>query len=179
MLGGVLNLHLQIRSIVVDSLMCKPAYSNRFTVEEQCYETLHTFKLSLVGICLFKTNNRNTRTRCEICSKLTVKASEERYTAVNDIILVSVSFTLNRFHNCNLTIAKNSQTLISSSSASSSGYWTFYFSAFKAWLSWSSFESLSLVVALYIWLRKSLFFEWKHLLVGSGIDCPENVTLKI
>ena len=26
------------------------------------------------GICLIKVNNRNTRTRCEICSKLTIKA---------------------------------------------------------------------------------------------------------
>ena len=27
------------------------------------------------GIFLFKVNNRNTRTRCEICSKLTIKTS--------------------------------------------------------------------------------------------------------
>ena len=27
----------------------------------------------LAGIYLFKINNRNTRTRCEICSKLTIK----------------------------------------------------------------------------------------------------------
>ena len=25
------------------------------------------------GNCMFKVNNRNTRTRCEICSKLTIK----------------------------------------------------------------------------------------------------------
>ena len=30
------------------------------------------------GIYLLKVNNRNTRTRCEICSKLTVKATERR-----------------------------------------------------------------------------------------------------
>ena len=29
-----------------------------------------------VGIYMFKVNNRNTRTRCEICSKLTIKTSE-------------------------------------------------------------------------------------------------------
>ena len=28
----------------------------------------------------FKVNNRNTRTRCEICSKLTIKTPMERYT---------------------------------------------------------------------------------------------------
>ena len=30
------------------------------------------------GIYLFKVNNRNTRTRCEICSKLTIKTPERR-----------------------------------------------------------------------------------------------------
>ena len=30
------------------------------------------------GIYLLKVNNRNTRTRCEICSKLTVKIPEQR-----------------------------------------------------------------------------------------------------
>ena len=29
-----------------------------------------------VGIYLLKVNNRNTRTRCEICSKLTIKTPE-------------------------------------------------------------------------------------------------------
>ena len=31
-----------------------------------------------VGIHLLKVNNRNTRTTCEICSKLTIKTSERR-----------------------------------------------------------------------------------------------------
>ena len=31
-----------------------------------------------VGIYLLKVNNRNTRTRCEICSKLTIKTPERR-----------------------------------------------------------------------------------------------------
>ena len=30
------------------------------------------------GNCMFKVNNRNTRTRCEICSKLTIKTPERR-----------------------------------------------------------------------------------------------------
>ena len=29
-----------------------------------------------VGNYMFKVNNRNTRTRCEICSKLTIKSPE-------------------------------------------------------------------------------------------------------
>ena len=31
------------------------------------------------GVYLFKVNNRNSRTRCKICSKLTTKAPERRY----------------------------------------------------------------------------------------------------
>ena len=31
-----------------------------------------------VGIYIFKVNNRNTRTRCQICSKLTIKTPERR-----------------------------------------------------------------------------------------------------
>ena len=31
-----------------------------------------------VGIYLFKVNNRDTRKRCEVCSKLTRKAPEQR-----------------------------------------------------------------------------------------------------
>ena len=41
------------------------------------------------GIYLFKVNNRNTRTRCKICSKLTLKIPERRQ---------SLLLTLNIFH---------------------------------------------------------------------------------
>ena len=34
--------------------------------------------LNPAGIYLLKVNNRNTRTRCEICSKLTIKIPERR-----------------------------------------------------------------------------------------------------
>ena len=45
-----------------------------------------------VGIYLLKINNKNTRTRCEICSKLTITISERRHWRRN-------SFgTLRRFH---------------------------------------------------------------------------------
>ena len=43
------------------------------------------------GIYLFKVNNRNTRTRCEICSKLTINTPERRFLVrknheVNEVI---------------------------------------------------------------------------------------------
>ena len=46
------------------------------------------------GIYLFKVNNRNTRTRCEICSKLTINTPERRHGDV----LVYLLLTLNIFH---------------------------------------------------------------------------------
>ena len=35
-------------------------------------------KLRSLSLYLFKVNNRNTRKRCEICSKLTIKTPERR-----------------------------------------------------------------------------------------------------
>ena len=38
-----------------------------------------SFVLDLASIYLLKVNNRNTRTRCEICSKLTIKTPERHW----------------------------------------------------------------------------------------------------
>ena len=38
---------------------------------------LKALKSNPAGIYLLKVNNRNTRTRCEICSKLTIKTPEQ------------------------------------------------------------------------------------------------------
>ena len=43
---------------------------------EQCYNKETRTKLIPAGIYLFKVNNRNTRTRYEICSKLAIKTPE-------------------------------------------------------------------------------------------------------
>ena len=42
---------------------------------------------------MFKVNNRNTRTRCQICSKLTIKTPERRQRRQVPLLL-----TLNIFH---------------------------------------------------------------------------------
>ena len=49
------------------------------------------FKTFPAGNDMFKVNNRNTRTRCEICSKLTIKIPERRR-------LISLLLTLGKFH---------------------------------------------------------------------------------
>ena len=50
---------------------------------------------------MFKVNNRNARTRCEICSKLTIKAPERHHFIVNfehvsHLVLMFLLLTLSR-----------------------------------------------------------------------------------
>ena len=63
-----------------------------------------SLKMYQVWIYLLKVNNRNTRTRCEICSKLTMKAPERHQWCCPDVFianfehishLVQVFFTVN------------------------------------------------------------------------------------
>ena len=44
------------------------------------------------GIYLFKVNNRNTRTRCEICSKLTINTPERRGDVLVYLLLTDPEF---------------------------------------------------------------------------------------
>ena len=59
------------------------------------------------GNNMFKINNRNTRTRCEICSKLTIKTPERRhwhrsavftvnFEHISHLVLVFILITLSR-----------------------------------------------------------------------------------
>ena len=53
-------------------------------------------KISLTfGIYLLRVSNKNTRTRCEICSKLIVKTPERRQWPCSDLVLVFLLLTLN------------------------------------------------------------------------------------
>ena len=61
-------------------------------------------KVTLAGDCMFKVNNRTTRARCEICSKLTMKAHEWRHSGgfivnfehISHLALVFLLLTLSR-----------------------------------------------------------------------------------
>ena len=57
-----------------------------------CIQVLVT-KVPIV-IYLVKANNRNTKTKCEICSKLTIKIQNDAI----GFVLVSLLLTLNVFH---------------------------------------------------------------------------------
>ena len=56
--------------------------------------TMFQYKQSSAGIHLLKVNNRNTRTRCEIYSKLTIKTPERHH----DVVLASLLLTMNISH---------------------------------------------------------------------------------
>ena len=43
-----------------------------------------------VGIYLLKVNNRNSRMRCEICLKLTIKTPEQRQSRRSGVFIVNV-----------------------------------------------------------------------------------------
>ena len=53
-----------------------------------------------VGNYMFKVNNRDTRTRCEICSQLTIKTPER-------VVLASLLLTLNIFTPCSSVFIVN------------------------------------------------------------------------
>ena len=50
------------------------------SVSVPCFKLVSylVFESFVLNIYLFKINNRSTRKRCEICSKLTIKTSERR-----------------------------------------------------------------------------------------------------
>ena len=83
-------------NIYWDHLLC--AYKQLFA--------LHCW-MNPAGNYMFKVNNRNTRTRCEICSKLTIKTPERRqwrrsgvfivnFEHISHLVLVFLLLTLNR-----------------------------------------------------------------------------------
>ena len=51
-----------------------------------------------VNICLFKVNDKNSRKRSEICSKLTIKTPERCQNDVSGVVLIFLLLTLNMFH---------------------------------------------------------------------------------
>ena len=68
----------------------------------------HNFNTFLVGINMFKFNKKNTRARCEIYLKLTIKTLERRQFAlsifncehISHLVLVLLKLTLNSLQLC-------------------------------------------------------------------------------
>ena len=76
------------------------SFNNIFRWPSTCHSIKTNYaKLQTIGpdpanIYLFKVNNRNTRRRCEICSKLTRKSPERRQ-LISLLLLVFLLLTLN------------------------------------------------------------------------------------
>ena len=77
-------------SLIYFIAFVKPAY----------YFYVRTKKLLNFHICisvpacnyLFKVNNRNTRTRCELCSQLTIKTPELRHWRRSGVFIVNIEY---------------------------------------------------------------------------------------
>ena len=57
------------------------------STSNSCY--LNMFSDFPAGIYLLKVNNRNTRIKCEICSKLTIKTLERRHWRFCGVLIVN------------------------------------------------------------------------------------------
>ena len=95
------SLHLVIKLKPVGIWMFKTGLTGIFLKE------YYIFKCRL-NIYLLKVNNRNTRTRCEICSKLTIKTPERpqwrrshvfivNFDHISQLVLVFAILTLNMY----------------------------------------------------------------------------------
>ena len=58
----------------------------------KCFLTSVIVKYYPAEIYLLKLNNRNTRTRCEICSKLTIKTPERRHWGRSGVLIVNFEY---------------------------------------------------------------------------------------
>ena len=61
--------HLKLKKSFASNLISDPHFLEKF-LNDYCHPA---------GNFMFKVNNGNTITRCEICSKLTIKTPERRY----------------------------------------------------------------------------------------------------
>ena len=57
--------------------------------QRYCFSTIWYATTTPAGICLLKMNNRNTRARCEICSKLIIKTLERRHRRRSGVFIVN------------------------------------------------------------------------------------------
>ena len=71
---------------------------------------LYSLRFYPAGIYVLKVN-KNTRTRCEICSKLTIKTPERQNDAIG-AVLVFLLLTLNIFHTCSSVYTVNFEHVI-------------------------------------------------------------------
>ena len=94
---------------------------NPFFAKRNVYKTLGSdgsfVYVIPAGNDMFKINNRNTRTRCKICSKLTIKTPQRRqwrrsgvffvnFEHISHLVLVFLLLTLSRYMQAGICIQK-------------------------------------------------------------------------
>ena len=76
------NLGVQVRKFVIEVLSKHTSFGAKIPIGNYMFLQLHVRvtcpRNYSASIYLLKVNNRNTRTRCEICSKLNIKTPERR-----------------------------------------------------------------------------------------------------
>ena len=73
-------------------MCCKP---NEWFLYEMYHWAENENELYPAGNYMFKINNRNTKTRCEICSNLTLKTPEQRQLGRSGFFFVNFEHLLN------------------------------------------------------------------------------------
>ena len=64
-------------NLIMESLWLLLLFDSLEIIKDIVMQIIHQ-QINTAGNYMFKVNNRNTRTRCEICSKLTIKTPERR-----------------------------------------------------------------------------------------------------
>ena len=71
-----------------------------FTNDSRWFISLTVWSSNLANIYLFTFNNRNTRKRCEICSKVTIKTPERRQCRRSGVFIVNFEHISHHFLVC-------------------------------------------------------------------------------
>ena len=67
---------LKLRQMIKQKCKLKERIETKLNKAKKTKDFVTFFNADLEHICFLKVNNTNTRTRCEICSKLTIKTAE-------------------------------------------------------------------------------------------------------
>ena len=96
------SITLSMKPFDLETLFCLLLFPS-----DNLFFTVVSYQTSPAGIYLFKVNSRNTRKRCEICSKLTINTPERRqwrrsgvfivnFEHISHLVLVFLLLTLSR-----------------------------------------------------------------------------------
>ena len=100
------RVHLQILLQLYENVSGITCFypSNSLLPRNSCFFSRQFFCFfgQIVSIYMFKVNNRNTRTRCEICSKLTIKTPERNSEHISHLVLVFLQLNFEHVNADNL-----------------------------------------------------------------------------